>query len=275
MSVCQGEQGMSTGERYMKSDQDDGGHENYQPLLRKRDRFRDLLAKTDGESRLKLISKIDKVTNQISMLEKDRLGGRCLPHNGSDQPSQKADTLRKKLQETSAKLTMPSTATANLVHPSGLLYIGDAHSSEDEEWLVYSGARGVVNLAAGEVKNHFSDRLSYLSLDLIDADKEDEPKTDLVSHFDAVQSFIDEFMARREVVLVHCVEGKSRASTMIIAYLMKSEELTLREAFDIVRSARPQIRPNNGFMRSLIRFEKILYNKQSMSEADYPPPILA
>ncbi len=87
-------------------------------------------------------------------------------------------------------------------------------------------------------------------------------------------------------VLVHCVIGKSRSAsivigmcfkycttnmlTIVIAYLMRHNQMTLQKAFNFVKSKRSLIQPNNGFMIQLREYEQKLYNTgPSMNEGDW------
>lgn len=46
---------------------------------------------------------------------------------------------------------------------------------------------------------------------------------------------------------------------------MKSQEMSLEEAYNHVLSCRPCIRPNNGFFEQLIQFEKELKGSNSVT----------
>lgn len=46
--------------------------------------------------------------------------------------------------------------------------------------------------------------------------------------------------------------------TVIIAYLMKRLQMSLSQAFSLVKSKRPQVAPNSGFMAQLRDYEKSL-----------------
>lgn len=46
--------------------------------------------------------------------------------------------------------------------------------------------------------------------------------------------------------------------TVIIAYLMKKYHMSLSRALSLVRSKRPQIAPNHGFMTQLENYERSL-----------------
>jgi protein phosphatase slingshot len=49
-------------------------------------------------------------------------------------------------------------------------------------------------------------------------------------------------------VLVHCFAGRSRSATLIIAFLMETQSLTLTEAAEKLKSKRPEIKPNMSFV---------------------------
>jgi len=54
------------------------------------------------------------------------------------------------------------------------------------------------------------------------------------------------------------VAGVSRSASLVCAYLMKYENMSLRQSYQYVKMARPIIRPNVGFWRQLIEYEKRL-----------------
>lgn len=51
-------------------------------------------------------------------------------------------------------------------------------------------------------------------------------------------------------MLVHCARGVSRSATLVLAYLMIYERLTVAEAIEAVRGHR-NILPNVGFLEQL------------------------
>lgn len=54
-------------------------------------------------------------------------------------------------------------------------------------------------------------------------------------------------------ILVHCKEGVSRSASLVLAYLVRDQEMTLKEAVRLVRSKR-EISPNQGFLQQLIDY---------------------
>ncbi|KAI9005968.1 protein-tyrosine phosphatase-like protein, partial [Gaertneriomyces semiglobifer] len=57
-------------------------------------------------------------------------------------------------------------------------------------------------------------------------------------------------------VFVHCKAGRSRSATVVIAYLVVYGGMSLKEAYEKVKQARPGVSPNLGFMLALLRIEK-------------------
>jgi len=66
-------------------------------------------------------------------------------------------------------------------------------------------------------------------------------------------------------VLVHCLAGISRSVTVTVAYLMSQQGMTLDEAYDFVKKAKPNISPNFNFMGQLLDFEQTLKASKSSS----------
>eukprot|EP00397_Hematodinium_sp_SG-2012_P033640 GEMP01035969.1.p1 GENE.GEMP01035969.1~~GEMP01035969.1.p1 ORF type:complete len:251 (+),score=64.85 GEMP01035969.1:308-1060(+) len=70
--------------------------------------------------------------------------------------------------------------------------------------------------------------------------------------------WIQEQIAAKHRVLVHCNLGVSRAATTCIAYVMKDAKVPLQRAYSFVEKQRPCIRPNAGFVEQLQAWEKKL-----------------
>lgn len=115
-----------------------------------------------------------------------------------------------------------------------------------------------------------SDKPLYLRIEILD-----KPDVDLKSHFDEVADMIEEIRLASGVysengkTLVHCVAGVSRSASLVIAYLMKYHKKTLKEAYEHVKSARSQIRPNSGFFKQLMDYELELYGVSSVKMIFY------
>ena len=68
--------------------------------------------------------------------------------------------------------------------------------------------------------------------------------------------FSEEGRSKNCGVLVHCLAGISRSVTVTVAYLMYSKSLSLNDAYDFVKTVKPNISPNFNFLGQLQDFER-------------------
>lgn len=94
---------------------------------------------------------------------------------------------------------------------------------------------------------------------------DDTEETDLASYLHMAVDYIKMIMGTDGRVLVHCVAGVSRSAAVCLAYLVKHESMTLRQAYEHMAAQRPRVRPNLGFWRQLIEFEKEMRNETSVA----------
>ena len=73
----------------------------------------------------------------------------------------------------------------------------------------------------------------------------------LETTLETIKKYIDE----NKGVLVHCRAGVSRSASIVIAYLMKYHNLSFNQAHEYVRTKRPIINPNVGFISQLLNFK--------------------
>lgn len=79
----------------------------------------------------------------------------------------------------------------------------------------------------------------------------DLPETDLKDVLEKSFEFIENSLKIGGRVLVHCNQGVSRSSSVVIGYLMKKLRYNFSEAYGLVKSKRECIQPNAGFMKQL------------------------
>ncbi|XP_068172768.1 dual specificity protein phosphatase 14 isoform X2 [Antennarius striatus] len=91
---------------------------------------------------------------------------------------------------------------------------------------------------------------------------QDQPHAPLSLYFHSVAEEIHQ--NRPGATLVHCASGRSRSPALVMAYLMRCEGLSLRQAHQLVLERRPFIRPNAGFWRQLIGYENALFSRTSI-----------
>ncbi|KAB5579086.1 hypothetical protein PHYPO_G00190680 [Pangasianodon hypophthalmus] len=125
------------------------------------------------------------------------------------------------------------------------LLLSSQDAASDAETLRKFKVTHVLNVACG-VENAFPERFIYKTVPMMDL-----PETELTSYLPQCFEFIDEARKQDGVVLLHCNAGVSRSASVAIAYLMAKEKIPFEDAFNRVRSARPSIRPNAGFLVQL------------------------
>ena len=102
----------------------------------------------------------------------------------------------------------------------------------------------------------FVDKIQYLHLQL-----EDKEDVTLRDRFDETIRFMELALHNpNNRLMVHCNLGISRSTSLILAYLMKTYNATLLEAFKFLRHRRPIVCPNIGFLQQLIEFEYELFS---------------
>ena len=124
------------------------------------------------------------------------------------------------------------------------LVLGSKRTARDRERLGALGVTHILNVtptresdpAAGVPCFHQSDpSLTYRRVPLFDSKAEN-----LLQYLPQCIAFINE--ARHYgSVLVHCLKGVSRSASIVIAYLMEQENLSLAEATLRVSTLRPQV----------------------------------
>jgi len=95
------------------------------------------------------------------------------------------------------------------------------------------------------------DHVKRMHVRLVDSDS-----SDISSYFESAGQFIDGELRAGGRVLIHCAAGISRSATILLSFLMRYRNYDLRSAFNLVKSIRRVVRPNNGFFQNLIDYER-------------------
>ncbi|CAG2109420.1 unnamed protein product, partial [Medioppia subpectinata] len=93
---------------------------------------------------------------------------------------------------------------------------------------------------------------------------DDTVDDDISLYLEEVADKLNEVVSENRGVIVHCVAGISRSSSLVLAYLVKYQKMTLKEAFIHCKTCRELSQPNIGFFKSLIEFEKQMFGKTSV-----------
>ena len=94
----------------------------------------------------------------------------------------------------------------------------------------------------------------------------DKPRENIIQYFGDCIKFIE----GNESVLVHCIHGKSRSATIVVAYLLWKEKMSLDDALTFVNQKRSMAVPNIGFKKQLQLFEELLkINNYDLNKIDF------
>ncbi|XP_029366694.1 dual specificity protein phosphatase 26-like [Echeneis naucrates] len=137
------------------------------------------------------------------------------------------------------------------------LYVGDQHSAENTADLSRHRITHILNAAhskrRGQPDIYQSMKITYMGVEA-----HDSCNFDMSVNFQSAADFIHSALSRGGIVLVHCHVGVSRSATLVLAYLMLKQNLTLVEAICAVKENRGVI-PNRGFLRQLIKLDGQLF----------------
>jgi len=96
--------------------------------------------------------------------------------------------------------------------------------------------------------------IKYLSIYL-----RDDPEVDIIYHFLKIINFLEsDEQTESKKILFHCVEGISRAPTMVAGYLMWKNKYKFDEVIELIKSKRDCVDINLGFNIQLHKWENYL-----------------
>ncbi|KAI0716371.1 hypothetical protein C8Q76DRAFT_647342 [Earliella scabrosa] len=129
------------------------------------------------------------------------------------------------------------------------LWVGDLPSALDTDNLRAQKIRSVLSAMRGRVSIHETFIRHQINID-------DTETADILQHFVPSITFIQSELDKGYGVLVHCQAGMSRSVAIVAAYLMVTQALDPDGALEVIRKARPDVQPNEGFMRQLEIFHQ-------------------
>lgn len=127
------------------------------------------------------------------------------------------------------------------------LYIGSDRIARDLQELKKYKITHILNCAGTICDNYFPNDFQYKTLYLFDSKEED-----ISCLFYDVLHFMDEAINNQGSVFVHCHQGISRSSAMLILYLMWREDKPFQVIHEQVKLLREVCNPNAGFTCQLL-----------------------
>lgn len=139
------------------------------------------------------------------------------------------------------------------------IYVGSEAAARDKNLLRRMGITHIVNANIG-TPNYWEGEIEYLKVNV-----RDDRNERIDERLEITNGFIRDALRNGGKVAVLCRQGVSRSATIAIAYVMVSEGWSLDEAMRRLRTVRPIVAPNSGFIESLERLERRLLRERSKS----------
>ncbi|NWV57450.1 DS13B phosphatase, partial [Daphoenositta chrysoptera] len=132
------------------------------------------------------------------------------------------------------------------------IYLGDAWAARSKTTLQSLNITHILNAADGPYSiNTGAKYYADLQIEYYGVEAFDDPSFDLSIFFYDAANFIGKALnSSGGKVFVHCAMGVSRSATLVLAFLMIHEHMTLVDALKTV-SAHRNICPNSGFLSQL------------------------
>ncbi|NXW63854.1 DS13B phosphatase, partial [Eurystomus gularis] len=132
------------------------------------------------------------------------------------------------------------------------IYLGDAWAARSKTTLQSLNITHILNAADGPYSiNTGAKYYEDLQIEYYGVEAFDDPSFDLSSFFYDAANFIGKALnTSGGKVFVHCAMGVSRSASLVLAFLMIHENMTLVDALKTV-SAHRDICPNSGFLSQL------------------------
>ena len=120
------------------------------------------------------------------------------------------------------------------------LYLGDIRCASNLKFLKLHKIKYILNVT-DDIPFFFKNNFEYARIPI-----KDKPDVDVSVFFNHSSSYIENRI-RDGNIFIHCYAGISRSSSIVIAYLIIKKKYSYKDAYNLVKSKRPCIRPNKGF----------------------------
>ena len=133
------------------------------------------------------------------------------------------------------------------------LFLGSETVAKNKALLDQNGVTHILNCAGTICLEYFPQDFSYKYLSLVDGKSEDVS----CLLYDVVEWFEEVLAADpRHKIFVHCQQGVSRSTTMLIAYLMWLNRTPFEATLHMVKQIRDICNPNQNFFVQLLDYWK-------------------
>ncbi|CAL0327972.1 unnamed protein product [Lupinus luteus] len=144
------------------------------------------------------------------------------------------------------------------------IYLGSETVAKNHELLMHKGITHVLNCVGFVCPEYFKSDFVYKTLWL-----QDSPTEDITSVLYDVFDYFEDVRDQGGRVLVHCCQGVSRSSSLVIAYLIWRNGQSFEDAFQFVKSVRGVTNPNMGFAYQLLQCQKRVHAMPSSPDSKF------
>ncbi|XP_071685762.1 protein-tyrosine-phosphatase MKP1-like [Rutidosis leptorrhynchoides] len=131
------------------------------------------------------------------------------------------------------------------------IYLGGDAVARDKDILKQHKITHILNCVGFVCPEYFKGNFVYRTLWL-----QDSPSEDITSILYDVFDYFEDVRDQNGKVFVHCCQGVSRSTSLVIAYRMWREGQSFDDAFQYVKAAREIADPNMGFACQLLQCQK-------------------
>ena len=160
----------------------------------------------------------------------------------------------------------------SVVTPTSGTYCDAPHgtgSAYNWESLEETGITHIVS-AARSARINYSEKIHYKRVAI--ADENNESPEQVMDMFLSVSKYIDAAISSGGKVLVHDWEGAGRSGVFIMAYLMRSRNMSYERALEVVRTSRSIVKPTKSFAEQLGLWEKLVDSSNGEEESSEKTP---
>ena len=140
-------------------------------------------------------------------------------------------------------------------HITENIFLGDVVAASNIELLNKNNIEIVISLIYEKYEKDL--KIKYYEFPINDNRNED-----ISIHFEEINKIIGE--NKNKNILIHCQNAVSRSVAIVLAYLM-SQKINLKNALNLIKSKRNTFtRPNIGFAKKLLIYEKNILGENSL-----------
>ena len=172
-------------------------------------------------------------------------------------------------EEKTTSLINDNNNKSNLSKITDNIYTSGYLIAKDIPFLLKNNFTHVINCSRGSSMETSNDEVSDAnnynkspSIKYLPIFLRDEPGADLIKCFFQTIDFIEneEESNKTKKILIHCIEGISRAPALIAGYLMWKQNIKTENAIEFIKSKRKCIDINLGFIIQLHKWENYLFS---------------